>query len=109
MIDSLVRYRLRWAALAVASIVAGLVLVFVARSSSGRRAGARGRRRTAAVRPPRTATSAPSRPSRSATHALRAYWATTLLDDGVPIHRVSERFGHVELRTTSRYVAVRPG
>jgi site-specific recombinase XerD len=42
-------------------------------------------------------------------HALRAYWATTLLDDGVPIHHVSERLGHADLRTTSRYAAVRPG
>jgi hypothetical protein len=42
-------------------------------------------------------------------HALRAYWATGLLDDGVPIHHVSERLGHADLRTTSRYAAVRPG
>lgn len=42
-------------------------------------------------------------------HALRGYWATTLLDDGVPIHHVSERLGHADLRTTSRYAAVRPG
>ena len=42
-------------------------------------------------------------------HALRAYWATGLLDDGVPIHHVSERLGHADLRTTSPYAAVRPG
>jgi len=42
-------------------------------------------------------------------HALRAYWATSLLDDGVPIHHVSERLGHADLRTTSRYAAVRAG
>lgn len=41
-------------------------------------------------------------------HALRAYWATSLLDDGVAIHHVSERLGHAALRTTSRYAAVRP-
>lgn len=42
-------------------------------------------------------------------HALRAYWATTLLDDGVPIHHVSDRLGHADLRTTGRYAAVRVG
>src|SRR4051812_6308266 len=38
-------------------------------------------------------------------HALRTYWATSLLEDGVPIHRVSSRLGHADLRTTSRYAA----
>jgi site-specific recombinase XerD len=26
-------------------------------------------------------------------HALRSYWATSLLEDGVPIHRVANRLG----------------
>jgi site-specific recombinase XerD len=41
-------------------------------------------------------------------HALRTYWATGLLEDGVPIHRVSARLGHADLRTTSRYAADQP-
>ena len=41
-------------------------------------------------------------------HALRAYWATHLLESGVPVHTVSARLGHVDLRTTARYAADRP-
>jgi integrase len=41
-------------------------------------------------------------------HALRAYWATDLLEAGVPVHEVSARLGHVDLRTTARYAAPRP-
>ena len=41
-------------------------------------------------------------------HALRAYWATHLLEAGVPVHEVSARLGHVDLRTTARYAATRP-
>ena len=41
-------------------------------------------------------------------HALRTYWATSLLEDGVAIHRVSNRLGHADLRTTSRYAAEHP-
>jgi site-specific recombinase XerD len=41
-------------------------------------------------------------------HALRAYWATHCLEAGVPVHEVSARLGHVDLRTTARYAAVRP-
>jgi len=41
-------------------------------------------------------------------HALRAYWATNLLEAGVPVHEVSARLGHVDLRTTARYAAPRP-
>ena len=41
-------------------------------------------------------------------HALRTYWATALLEGGVPIHRVSSRLGHADLRTTSRYAADHP-
>jgi integrase/recombinase XerD len=41
-------------------------------------------------------------------HALRIYWATSLLEDGVAIHRVSNRLGHADLRTTSRYAAEHP-
>jgi site-specific recombinase XerD len=41
-------------------------------------------------------------------HALRTYWATSLLEDGVAIHRVSSRLGHADLRTTSRYAADHP-
>ena len=40
-------------------------------------------------------------------HALRAYWATHLLEAGVPVHEVSARLGHVDLRTTARYAAPR--
>lgn len=38
-------------------------------------------------------------------HALRAYWATHLLEAGVAVHEVSARLGHVDLRTTARYAA----
>ena len=41
-------------------------------------------------------------------HALRAYWATQCLEAGVPVHTVSARLGHVDLRTTARYAAPRP-
>src|SRR3954447_4119137 len=41
-------------------------------------------------------------------HALRTYWATSLLEDGVPVHRDSNRLGHADLRTTSRYAADHP-
>ncbi len=41
-------------------------------------------------------------------HSLRAYWATHLLEAGVPVHEVSARLGHVDLRTTARYAAARP-
>lgn len=48
-------------------------------------------------------------PSRLAhPHALRAYWATHCLEAGVPVHEVSARLGHVDLRTTARYAAPRP-
>lgn len=41
-------------------------------------------------------------------HALRSYWATHLLEIGVPIHVVKDRLGHADLRTTSVYAASRP-
>jgi integrase len=41
-------------------------------------------------------------------HNLRAYWATHLLEANVPVHVVSARLGHVDLRTTARYAAARP-
>jgi integrase len=41
-------------------------------------------------------------------HALRAYRATHCLEAGVPVHTVSARLGHVDLRTTARYAAPRP-
>jgi integrase len=41
-------------------------------------------------------------------HVLRAYWATHCLEAGVPMHAVSARLGHVDLRTTARYAAPRP-
>ena len=34
--------------------------------------------------------------------------ATRLLEAGVPVHEVSARLGHVDLRTTARYAAPRP-
>jgi site-specific recombinase XerD len=40
-------------------------------------------------------------------HVLRAYWATHCLEAGVPVHEVSARLGHVDLRTTARYAAPR--
>jgi integrase len=40
-------------------------------------------------------------------HALRAYWATVLLEDGMPVHVVSARLGHADLRTTGRYAVDR--
>ncbi len=41
-------------------------------------------------------------------HALRGYWATRCLELGVPVHEVSARLGHADLRTTARYTAARP-
>jgi integrase/recombinase XerC len=41
-------------------------------------------------------------------HALRAYCATHCLEAGVPMHTVSARLGHIDLRTTARYAAPRP-
>jgi integrase/recombinase XerD len=40
-------------------------------------------------------------------HPPRAYWATHCLEAGVPVHTVSARLGHVDLRTTARYAAPR--
>ncbi len=40
-------------------------------------------------------------------HALRAYRATQCLEAGVPVHTVSARLGHLDLRTTARYAALR--
>jgi integrase len=40
-------------------------------------------------------------------HSLRAYWATHCLEAGVPVHELSARLGHVDLRTTARYAAPR--
>jgi len=41
-------------------------------------------------------------------HALRSYWATSLLEDGVPVHVVQAGLGHADLSTTGRYAVVRP-
>jgi integrase len=41
-------------------------------------------------------------------HALRAYYATTLAAEGVPVHVIAARLGHAEIRTTSRYLAELP-
>jgi site-specific recombinase XerD len=41
-------------------------------------------------------------------HALRSYWATTLLSDKIPAHVVQAELGHADLRTTGRYAVVRP-
>jgi site-specific recombinase XerD len=41
-------------------------------------------------------------------HALRSYWATSLLTDGIPAHVVQAGLGHADLRTTGRYAVVRP-
>ena len=38
-------------------------------------------------------------------HALRAYYATTLASEGVPVHVIAARLGHAEIQTTSRYLA----
>lgn len=40
-------------------------------------------------------------------HALRSFWATSLLEDNVPVHVVQAGLGHADLRTTGRYAAVR--
>jgi len=40
-------------------------------------------------------------------HALRSYWATSLLESGVPVHVVQDGLGHADLRTTGRYAVVR--
>ena len=41
-------------------------------------------------------------------HALRSYWATSLLEGGVPVHVVQAGLGHADLSTTGRYAVVRP-
>ena len=38
-------------------------------------------------------------------HALRAYYATTLAAEGVPVQVIAARLGHAEIQTTSRYLA----
>jgi integrase/recombinase XerC len=38
-------------------------------------------------------------------HTLRAYYATTLAAEGVPVHVIAARLGHAEIQTTSRYLA----
>ncbi|MEA2217660.1 MAG: integrase/recombinase XerD [Solirubrobacteraceae bacterium] len=38
-------------------------------------------------------------------HALRGYYATTLLTEGVAIEEVKARLGHASIETTARYLA----
>jgi integrase len=38
-------------------------------------------------------------------HAPRTFWASRFSKTKLPIHRVSSRLGHTDLRTTSRYAA----
>ncbi len=38
-------------------------------------------------------------------HALRGYYATTLVENGVPIQRIKARLGHASIETTARYLA----
>lgn len=38
-------------------------------------------------------------------HVLRAYYATTLASEGVPIHIIANRLGHADIQTTRRYLA----
>jgi integrase/recombinase XerD len=40
-------------------------------------------------------------------HALRPYWATHCPEAGIPVHEVSARLGHVDVRTTARCAAPR--
>jgi integrase len=65
--------------------------------------------RSSATREPVRSCAAAGVPERlSHPHALRAYWATHCLEAGVPVHTVSARLGHVDLRTTARHAAPRP-
>jgi integrase len=36
---------------------------------------------------------------------LRAFYATTLAADGVPVHIIARRLGHASIETTNRYLA----
>ena len=36
---------------------------------------------------------------------LRAYYATTLANAGIPVHVIARRLGHSDIQTTSRYLA----
>jgi len=38
-------------------------------------------------------------------HALRGYYATPLVENGVPIQRIKARLGHASIDTTARYLA----
>jgi site-specific recombinase XerD len=38
-------------------------------------------------------------------HVLRAFYATTLAGDGVPVHVIARRLGHSSIETTNRYLA----
>jgi integrase/recombinase XerD len=38
-------------------------------------------------------------------HTLRAYYATTLAAERVPVHVIAARLGHANIQTTSRYLA----
>jgi integrase len=38
-------------------------------------------------------------------HTLRAYYATTLAGERVPVHVIAARLGHANIQTTSRYLA----
>ncbi len=38
-------------------------------------------------------------------HALRGYYATTLVENRVPIQRIKARLGHASIETTARYLA----
>jgi integrase len=38
-------------------------------------------------------------------HVLRAFYATTLAGEGVPVHVIARRLGHASIETTNRYLA----
>jgi len=38
-------------------------------------------------------------------HVLRAFYATTLAGEGVPVHVIAQRLGHASIETTNRYLA----
>jgi Phage integrase family len=38
-------------------------------------------------------------------HVLRAFYATTLASESVPIHVIARRLGHASIETTNRYLA----
>jgi len=66
------------------------------------------RRRGASARAPALSGGADARAAGASTRAEGLMGPPTLLEAGVPVHEVTARLGHVDLRTAARYATPQP-